>query len=69
MADEQVEFKGTVVRCVYSSDTFKTYALDVDTKKYPFIKLNKYKNILCKIIILIVLQPLKLVIYQTLLSA
>lgn len=45
MADEQVEFKGTVVRCVYSSDTFKTYALDVDTKKYPFIKLNKYKNI------------------------
>lgn len=45
MADEQVEFKGTVVKCVYSSDTFKTYALDVNTKQYPFIKLNKYKNV------------------------
>lgn len=45
MADEQVEFKGTVVKCVYSSDTFKTYALDVDTKQHPFIKLNKYKNV------------------------
>lgn len=38
------EFKGKVKRCIFSSETFKCYAMDVDIKKYPDIKLNSYKN-------------------------
>lgn len=44
MNDNQVEFKGTVVKCVYSSPNFKTYALDVDRNKYPNIQKNRYGN-------------------------
>lgn len=45
MNDNQLEFKGTVVRCVYSSPNFKTYALDVDKDRYPDIKHNKFNNV------------------------
>lgn len=45
MSDKQVEFKGRVVRCVYSSPDFKTYAMDVDINEYPYMKQNKYKNV------------------------
>ena len=47
MADnkKQVTFKGSVIRCVYDSDSFKTYALDVDIKKYNNIKKNRYDNV------------------------
>lgn len=38
------KFKGKINRCVFSSETFKCYAVDVDTKKYPEIKLNRFKN-------------------------
>lgn len=41
---EKIEFKGTIKRCVYDSLEFKVYAVDVDKQKYPFIKLNQYKN-------------------------
>ena len=41
---KQIKFKGRVNRCVFSSETFKCYAVDVDTKVYPEIKLNRYKN-------------------------
>ena len=41
---KQYKFKGKVNRCVFSSETFKCYAVDVDTKKYPYIQLNRYKN-------------------------
>lgn len=41
---QQYKFKGRVSRCIFSSETFKCYAVDVDTKKYPEIKLNRYKN-------------------------
>ena len=41
---KQFKFKGKVNRCVFSSETFKCYAVDVDTKKYPDIQLNRYKN-------------------------
>lgn len=44
-SNKKIEFKGTVVRCVYKSDNFSTYALDVDTSLYPDIKLNSYKNV------------------------
>lgn len=40
----ECKFKGTVVRSVYDSDSFRIYGVKVDTKKYPFIKLNKYNN-------------------------
>lgn len=45
MDNNQVEFKGTVVKCVYSSPNFKTYALDVDDVSYPHIKHNKFDNV------------------------
>lgn len=48
MSEKQFKFKGKVKRCVFSSETFKCYAMDVDVKKYPEIKLNRYKN--CTII-------------------
>lgn len=38
------KFKGRVNRCVFSSETFKCYAVDVDTKVYPEVQLNRYKN-------------------------
>lgn len=41
---KQFKFKGRVNRCVFSSETFKCYAVDVDTNKYPEIQLNRYKN-------------------------
>lgn len=41
---KQFKFKGRVNRCVFNSETFKCYAVDVDTKKYPEIQLNRYKN-------------------------
>ena len=42
------KFKGVVKRCIFSSETFKCYAVDVDIKQYPDIQLNRYKN--CTII-------------------
>ncbi len=42
---KQFKFKGKVNKCVYNSESFKCYALDVDTKKYPEIKLNRYGNV------------------------
>lgn len=45
MDNNQVEFKGTVVKCVYSSPNFKTYALDVDDVSYPNIQHNKFDNV------------------------
>lgn len=45
MNDNQVEFKGAVVKCVYSSPNFKTYALNVDDVSYPNIKHNKFNNV------------------------
>lgn len=41
---KQYKFKGTVKRCIFNSETFKCYAMDVDIKKYPEIQLNRYKN-------------------------
>ena len=43
--DKIVKFRGNIVKCVYDSETFKTYAVDVNTKEYPEIKLNKYRNV------------------------
>ena len=40
--NNQVEFKGIIARRVYSSPTFKTYAINVSKKDYPFIKFSKY---------------------------
>lgn len=42
--DQEVKFTGTVVRCIYQSEDYRIYALDVDKEKYPDIKHNKYKN-------------------------
>ena len=40
-----IKFECTPIRVVYSSENYKIYACDVDTFKYPNIKLNKYYNV------------------------
>ena len=44
----KLKFKGKVKRCIFNSEKFKCYAMDVDVNKYPEVKLNQYKN--CTII-------------------
>lgn len=41
----QITFKGTVIRDVYTSERFSVYAMDVDVNKYPSAKLNQYHNV------------------------
>lgn len=43
--DTKYKFKGKVIKCVYNSDNFKVYALDVNANEYPVLKKNKYGNI------------------------
>lgn len=47
MSKEEKEYKffGKVVRCTYDTPDFRIFALDVDSKKYPDIKKNKYNNV------------------------
>ena len=40
-----VKFECTPQRCIYNSENYKIYACDVDTVKYPNIKLNQYYNV------------------------
>lgn len=40
-----VKFECTPVRLVYNSENYKIYGCDIDTRKYPSIKLNKYFNV------------------------
>lgn len=42
--ENEVIFEGVVVNCIYNSESFKVYAVDVDKEKYPTIKLTKYCN-------------------------
>lgn len=42
---KKVKFKGIVQRCVYKSDSFSVYGLNVDTTKYPNLIKNSYDNI------------------------
>lgn len=44
MGEKEVVFKGRVVRCTGSNGDWKAYALDIDSKKFPEIKLTKYGN-------------------------
>lgn len=49
MADKNEEkkykFTGIIVRCIWNSDNFKVFALEVDEKKYPNLKKTKYGNV------------------------
>jgi len=42
--ENEVFFKGTVVRKTYDGGDYKVYALDVDKNIYPEIKFTKYNN-------------------------
>ena len=42
---KQIKFKGVVVRCTYNTPDFKIYAVDINRKDYPDIKINKYNNV------------------------
>lgn len=44
MSNNEVKFKGVIIRNVFDSPDFKIYGVDVDKEKYPFVKFNKYKN-------------------------
>lgn len=44
MSNNELKFKGKVIRNIYSSENFKTYAVDVNKEEYPFIKFTKYGN-------------------------
>lgn len=45
---DRIEFKAKMKKCVYNGDSFKVYAMDVDTNEYPDIQINSYKN--CSVI-------------------
>ena len=45
MSEQEYKFIGRVERCVYNSEDFKVYAMDVDKNKYPNIKHNKFGNV------------------------
>lgn len=42
---KEFKFIGKIVRCTYDTSDFRIYAVDVDKKKYPNIKHNKYGNV------------------------
>lgn len=44
MSNNELKFKGKVIKNIYSSEDFKTYAVDVNKEEYPFIKFTKYGN-------------------------
>lgn len=43
--EKEYKFSGKVIRCTYDTPDFRIFALDVDSKKYPDIKKNKYNNV------------------------
>ena len=43
--ETKIEFVGRVVREVWNSDSFKVYALDVDSNTYPDLKKSKWNNV------------------------
>lgn len=43
--EKEYKFSGKVVRCTYDTPDFRIFALDMDSKKYPDIKKNKYNNV------------------------
>lgn len=40
-----IEFKGTIIKCVYNSEDYKVYALEINKTEYPNIELNQYGNV------------------------
>lgn len=44
-SEETYSFKATMQKCIYCSDTFKVYAMNVDKNEYPNIKHNQYDNV------------------------
>ena len=45
MSEQEYKFIGRAERCVYNSEDFKVYAMNVDKNKYPNIKHNKFGNV------------------------
>lgn len=43
--EREYKFSGRIIRCTYDTPDFRIYAIDVDEKKYPDIKHNKYGNV------------------------
>lgn len=43
--EKRVQFKGTITRVVYKSDSFSVYAMTVNTEKFPYLVKSKYGNI------------------------
>lgn len=43
--NKECKFSGRISRCIFNSESFKVYAVDVNASKYPDIKKNKYGNV------------------------
>lgn len=43
--NETKKFKGKVNKCVFNSEKFKCYAMDVNIKEYQEVKFNRYGNV------------------------
>lgn len=43
--EKEVKFFGRIQRCVFNSESFKVYSVDVDKEKYPEIKHTKYGTV------------------------
>lgn len=43
--EKEYKFKGKVIRCLFDTEDYKIYALDVDKDKYIDVKHNKYGNV------------------------
>ena len=43
--NNKIAFKGLIVRCIYDSENFKVYAMEVDKHKYPNVKFNNFGNV------------------------
>lgn len=42
---KEYEFQGRVVRCIYDTDQYRVYAVDVDRSEFPSIKQTKYGTV------------------------
>lgn len=43
--EKEYKFSGRVARCIYDTEDYRIFAIDVDSTKYPDVKKNKYKNV------------------------
>ena len=43
--DKQIEFRAKPIKCVFNADDFKVYGCEINSVKYPYVKINKFNNV------------------------